>query len=97
VDTTCIVTAFATDGTVQVCKSQRHFKSLFLMRYRGPTDSIDPKIFFNYDLRLGNFVVPVKESKYACSFIPLPMGKQEHHICKVNLEADLLGKNMTGQ
>ncbi|KAM6211121.1 putative DBH-like monooxygenase protein 2 [Sarcoramphus papa] len=82
VDTARLVTAFGTDDTVQFFKGQRFSKSLFLMRYRGPCDSTDPKIFFTYDLRLDNFAVPVEETKYACTFIPLPMVKQKHHIYK---------------
>ncbi|KAM6092906.1 putative DBH-like monooxygenase protein 2 [Theristicus caerulescens] len=81
-DTACLVTAFGTDDTVQFFKGQRFSKSLFLMRYRGPSDSSDPKIFFTYDLRLDNFAVPVEETKYACTFIPPPIVKQKHHIYK---------------
>ncbi|NXA19988.1 MOXD2 protein, partial [Ibidorhyncha struthersii] len=95
-DTARLVTAFGTDDTVQFFKGQRFSKSLFLMRYRAPSDSTNPKIFFTYDLRLDNFAVPVEETKYACTFIPLPIVKQKHHIYKVNLQAVLLGKK-TGQ
>ncbi|NWQ93411.1 MOXD2 protein, partial [Burhinus bistriatus] len=91
-DTARLITAFGTDDTVQFFKGQRFSKSLFLMRYRAPSDPTDPKIFFTYDLRLGNFAVPVEDTKYACTFIPLPMVKQKHHIYKVNLQAVLLGK-----
>ncbi|NXF32871.1 MOXD2 protein, partial [Nyctibius bracteatus] len=91
-DTARLITAFGTDDTVQFFKGQRFFKSLFLMRYRGPSGSADPKIFFTYDLRLDNFAVPVEETKYACTFIPLPMVKQKHHIYKVNLQTVLLGQ-----
>ncbi|XP_025932744.1 putative DBH-like monooxygenase protein 2 [Apteryx rowi] len=82
VDTARLITAFGTDDTVQFFKGQRFSKSLFLMRYRDASDSADPKIFFTYDLRLDNFAVPVEETKYACTFIPLPMVKQKHHIYK---------------
>ncbi|XP_062426446.1 putative DBH-like monooxygenase protein 2 [Rhea pennata] len=81
-DTARLITAFGTDDTVQFFKGQRFSKSLFLMRYRGTSDSIDPKIFFTYDLRLDNFAVPAEETKYACTFIPLPIVKQKHHIYK---------------
>ncbi|NWX11504.1 MOXD2 protein, partial [Aegotheles bennettii] len=91
-DTARLVVAFGTDDTVQFFKGQRFSKSLFLMRYRGPSDSTDPKIFFTYDLTLDNFAVPVEETKYACTFMPLPMVKQKHHIYKVNLQAVLLGE-----
>ncbi|NXJ55010.1 MOXD2 protein, partial [Spizaetus tyrannus] len=94
-DTARLITAFGTDDTVQFFEGQRFSKSLFLMRYRGPSDLTDPKIFFTYDLRLDNFAVPVEETMYACTFIPLPVVKQKHHIYKVNLHAALLGK--TGQ
>ena len=53
-DTARLVTAFGTDDTVQFFKGQRFSRSLLLMRYRGPSDSTDPKIFFTYDLRLDN-------------------------------------------
>ncbi|NXN57758.1 MOXD2 protein, partial [Rynchops niger] len=92
VDTACLVTAFGTDDTVQFFKGQRFSKSLFLMRYRAPSDSTDPKIFFTYDLRLYNFAVPLEETKYACTFIPLPMVNQKHHIYKVNLQVVLQWK-----
>ncbi|NXK28283.1 MOXD2 protein, partial [Arenaria interpres] len=95
-DTARLVTAFGPDDTVQFFKGQRFSKSLFLMRYRAPSDSTGPKTFFTYDLRLDNFAVPVEETKYACTFIPLPMVKQKHHIYKVNLQAVLPGKK-TGQ
>ncbi|NXJ68691.1 MOXD2 protein, partial [Rostratula benghalensis] len=91
-DTARLITAFGTDDTVQFFKGQRFSKSLFLMRYRDSPDSTGPKIFFTYDLRLDNFAVPVEETKYACTFIPLPMVKQKHHIYKVNLQAVSLGK-----
>ncbi|PKU31563.1 dbh-like monooxygenase protein 2 [Limosa lapponica baueri] len=81
-DTARLVTAFGPDDTVQFFKGQRFSKSLFLMRYRAPSDSTGPKTFFTYDLRLDNFAVPVEETKYACTFIPLPMVKQKHHIYK---------------
>ncbi|XP_014815312.1 PREDICTED: putative DBH-like monooxygenase protein 2 isoform X2 [Calidris pugnax] len=54
VDTACLVTAFGPDDTVQFFKGQRFSKSLFLMRYRAPSDSTGPKTFFTYDLRLDN-------------------------------------------
>ncbi|XP_074726381.1 putative DBH-like monooxygenase protein 2 [Strix uralensis] len=82
VDTARLIAAFGTDDTVQFFKGQRFSKSLFLMRYRGPSESTDPKIFFTYDLRLDNFAVPAEETKYACTFIPLPMVRQKHHIYK---------------
>ncbi|XP_053911672.1 LOW QUALITY PROTEIN: putative DBH-like monooxygenase protein 2 [Cuculus canorus] len=82
VDTARLITAFGTDDTIQFVKGQRFSKSLSLMRYRGPSDLTDPKIFFTYDLRLDNFPVPVEETKYACTFIPLPIVKQKHHIYK---------------
>ncbi|NXC42984.1 MOXD2 protein, partial [Penelope pileata] len=91
-DTARLVAAFGTDDTVQFFKGQRFSKSVFLMKYRGPSNSADPKIFFTYDLRLDNFAVPVEETKYACTFIPLPMVKQKHHIYKVNSPALLLQK-----
>ncbi|NWY54792.1 MOXD2 protein, partial [Chionis minor] len=91
-DTARLITAFGTDDTVQFFKGQRFSKSLFLMRYRAPSHSTDPKIFFTYDLRLDNFAVPVEETKYVCTFIPLPIVKQKHHIYKVNLQAVLPGK-----
>ncbi|KAM6420961.1 putative DBH-like monooxygenase protein 2 [Pluvialis apricaria] len=81
-DTARLVTAFGTDDTAQFFKGQRFSKSLFLMRYRAPSDSTNPKIFFTYDLRLYNFAVPVQETKYACTFIPLPIVKKKHHIYK---------------
>ncbi|XP_009072224.1 PREDICTED: putative DBH-like monooxygenase protein 2, partial [Acanthisitta chloris] len=81
-DTAHLVAAFGTDDTVQFFKSQRFSRSLFLMRYKSPSDSTDPKVFFTYDLRLDNFAVPVEETTYACTFIPLPMVKQKHHIYK---------------
>lgn len=43
VDTTRLITAFGTDDTAQLFKSQVFSKSLFLMRYRGPSDSTNPK------------------------------------------------------
>lgn len=46
--------AFGTDDTVQFFEGQRFSKSVFLMRYRGPPDLTDPKIFFTYDLKLDN-------------------------------------------
>ncbi|XP_032850944.1 putative DBH-like monooxygenase protein 2 [Tyto alba] len=81
-DTARLIVAFGTDDTVQFFKGQRFSKSLFLMRYRGPSDLNDPKIFFTYDLRLDNFAVPIEETKYACTFLPLPVVKQKHHIYK---------------
>ncbi|NXG85722.1 MOXD2 protein, partial [Stercorarius parasiticus] len=92
VDTSRLVTAFGTDDIVQFFKGQRFSKSLFLMRYRAPSDSTDPKIFFTYDLRLDNFAVPLEETKYACTFIPLPTVNQKHHIYKVNVQVVLLWK-----
>ncbi|NXP21757.1 MOXD2 protein, partial [Scytalopus superciliaris] len=74
-DTAHLFTAFDTDDTVQCFKSQTFSKSVFLMRYRGQSDS---KIFFTYDLRLENFAAPVEETKDACTFIPLPMVKHKH-------------------
>ncbi|XP_012948539.2 putative DBH-like monooxygenase protein 2 isoform X1 [Anas acuta] len=81
-DTARLITAFGTDDTVQLFKGQKFSKSLFLMRYRSPSNLTDPKIFFTYDLRLDNFAVPVEETKYACTFLPLPRVKQKHHIYK---------------
>lgn len=43
-------------------------------------------------LLLLQFAVPVEETKYACTFLPLPRVKQKHHIYKVNW-----GKNRTEQ
>ncbi|NXD16909.1 MOXD2 protein, partial [Nothocercus nigrocapillus] len=92
IDTARLITAFGTDDTVQFSKGQRFSKSLFLLKYRGSSDSTDPKIFFTYDLRLDNFAVPAEETKYACTFIPLPMVKQKHHIYKVHCQVVLLEK-----
>ncbi|NXU78320.1 MOXD2 protein, partial [Oreotrochilus melanogaster] len=88
-DTARLIAAFGTDDTVQFFKGQKFSKSLFLMRYKGPSDLTDPKIFFTYDLRMDNFAVPVEKPNYACTFIPLPMVKQKHHIYKVSLQAVL--------
>uniref|UniRef100_A0A8C3JZ03 DOMON domain-containing protein n=1 Tax=Calidris pygmaea TaxID=425635 RepID=A0A8C3JZ03_9CHAR len=78
VDTARLVTAFGPDDTVQFFKGQRFSKSLFLMRYRLPGGpSGDSSVSF-----LFQFAVPVEETKYACTFIPLPMVKQKHHIYK---------------
>ncbi|NXI66647.1 MOXD2 protein, partial [Anseranas semipalmata] len=94
-DTARLVSAFGTDDTVQFFNGQKFSKSLFLMRFRSPSNSNDPKIFFTYDLRLDKFAVPAEETKYACTFIPLPMVKQKHHIYKVNSSAVLLWKTTT--
>ncbi|NWU83355.1 MOXD2 protein, partial [Onychorhynchus coronatus] len=75
-DTAHLVTALGTDERVQFFESQRFSKSALLMRYRGPTGSTDPRIFFTYDQRLDNFTVTVEDIKYACTFIPLPLVKQ---------------------
>uniref|UniRef100_A0A8D0FA75 DOMON domain-containing protein n=1 Tax=Strix occidentalis caurina TaxID=311401 RepID=A0A8D0FA75_STROC len=75
VDTVRLIAAFGTDDTVQFFKGQRFSKSLFLMRYRGEPSG-DLCVF------LFQFAVPAEETKYACTFIPLPMVKQKHHIYK---------------
>ncbi|NXA38886.1 MOXD2 protein, partial [Eudromia elegans] len=91
-DTARLITVFGINDTDQFCKGQRFSKSLFLMKHRGSSDSTDPKIFFMYDLRLDNFAVPAEETKYACTFIPLPVVKQKHHIYKVHCEVFVLKK-----
>lgn len=59
-DTARLITAFGTDDTVQLFKGQKFSKSLFLMRYRSPSNLTDPKIFFTYDLRLDNVSIGQK-------------------------------------
>uniref|UniRef100_A0A8C0GQE9 DOMON domain-containing protein n=1 Tax=Chelonoidis abingdonii TaxID=106734 RepID=A0A8C0GQE9_CHEAB len=81
-DTARLISAFGTDDTVQFSKGQRFLKSLFLMRVISPTELNDPKIFFTHDLKLNDFPIPVDETTYACTFIPLPIVKQKHHIYK---------------
>lgn len=69
-DTARLVTAFGTDDTVQFFEGQRFSKSVFLMRYRGPSDLTDPKIFFTYDLKLDNVSIG-QELYLACQKFPL--------------------------
>ncbi|NXH13415.1 MOXD2 protein, partial [Bucco capensis] len=87
IDTAHLITGFGIDDTVQFFKSQRLSKSLFMMRYRGPSDSTDPKILFTYDLRLDRVSIGQEYNLYTCTFMPLPMVKQKHLIYKVNLQA----------
>ncbi|XP_067421788.1 putative DBH-like monooxygenase protein 2 [Emydura macquarii macquarii] len=81
-DTARLISAFGTDDTLQFSKGQRFIKSVFLMRVINPAELNEPKIFFTYDLMLNDFPVPVEETTYACTFIPLPIVKQKHHIYK---------------
>ncbi|KYO37527.1 DBH-like monooxygenase protein 1 precursor isoform A [Alligator mississippiensis] len=81
-DTERLVSAFGTDDTVEFFKGQRSIKSLFLMRFMNPENLHEPQIFYTYDLKLTDFHVPVEETTYACTFLPLPMVKKKHHIYK---------------
>uniref|UniRef100_A0A8D0GG03 DOMON domain-containing protein n=1 Tax=Sphenodon punctatus TaxID=8508 RepID=A0A8D0GG03_SPHPU len=82
IDTQRLIFAFGIDDTVQFFKGQRMVKSLFLMLVQSPDGYKQPSVSLEYDLKLNDFAVPVDETTYACTFIPLPIVKTKHHIYK---------------
>ncbi|KAM6474050.1 putative DBH-like monooxygenase protein 2 [Liasis olivaceus] len=81
-DTQRLMVAFGTNDTVDFFKGKIAHKSLFLMLVATEEEMNNPKVYYTYDLTLNDFPVPLDDTTYACTFLPLPMVKTKHHIYK---------------
>ncbi|XP_062984506.1 putative DBH-like monooxygenase protein 2 [Elgaria multicarinata webbii] len=81
-DTLRLMAAYGTDDTIDFFKGKIIYKSLFLMMLYNEEDLHMPSVYHVYDLKLNDFPIPVDETTYACTFIPLPIVKTKHHIYK---------------
>ncbi|XP_028914011.1 putative DBH-like monooxygenase protein 2 [Ornithorhynchus anatinus] len=57
-------------------------KSIFLLQVIHPDQLDSPDISYIYDIEITDFLIPEEDTTYACTFLPLPMVKEKHHIYK---------------
>ncbi|XP_063152745.1 putative DBH-like monooxygenase protein 2 [Candoia aspera] len=82
VDTLRILAAFGTNDTIDFFQGKITHKSLFMMLLETEMKLNNPSVYHVYDLILNEFPIPVDDTTYACTFLPLPIVKTKHHIYK---------------
>uniref|UniRef100_A0ABM5FCS0 DBH-like monooxygenase protein 2 n=1 Tax=Pogona vitticeps TaxID=103695 RepID=A0ABM5FCS0_9SAUR len=92
-DTLRVLAAYGTNDTIDFFKGRIVHKSLFLMLQSTEEELQPPSVYHVYDLKLNDFPVPVDDTTYACTFIPLPIVKTKHHIYK--FEPQITPRNIT--
>ncbi|XP_061465782.1 putative DBH-like monooxygenase protein 2 [Rhineura floridana] len=92
-DTLRLITGYGTDDTIDFFKGKIIHKSLFMMVFSNEDELHSPSVYHVYDLKLNDFPIPVDDTTYACTFLPLPIVKQKHHIYK--FEAMITPRNET--
>ncbi|CAI5796779.1 DBH-like monooxygenase 2 [Podarcis lilfordi] len=92
-DTLRLIAGYGTDDTIDFFKGRIIHKSLFLMLLSTEDELHSPSVYKVYDLKLNDFPIPEDDTTYACTFIPLPIVKEKHHIYK--FEAMITPRNET--
>ncbi|XP_036614582.1 putative DBH-like monooxygenase protein 2 [Trichosurus vulpecula] len=81
-DTIRVLAAYGLDDTVKLERERTFVKSIFLLQIIHPDDLDAPAISYIHDLEITDFLVPEDDTTYACTFLPLPIVKEKHHIYK---------------
>ncbi|XP_044274850.1 putative DBH-like monooxygenase protein 2 [Varanus komodoensis] len=92
-DTLRVVSGYGADDTIDFFTGTIIHKSLFLMLLSTEDELHTPSVYHVYDLKLNDFPIPVDETTYTCTFIPLPIVKTKHHIYK--FEPMITPRNIT--
>ncbi|XP_029437160.1 putative DBH-like monooxygenase protein 2 [Rhinatrema bivittatum] len=77
-DTMRVISLYGLDDSLQYEEEHKYVKSIYLMVKSPVTDT--PSTYFTYDIKLNNFPIPVTDTTYACTFIPMPTVNEKHHI-----------------
>ncbi|XP_027701964.1 putative DBH-like monooxygenase protein 2 [Vombatus ursinus] len=92
-DTIRILAAYGLDDTVRLERERTFVKSVFLLQIFHPDDLDAPAVSYIHDLEITDFLIPEDDTTYACTFLPLPIVKEKHHIYK--FEPKLIYHNET--
>ncbi|XP_038621348.1 putative DBH-like monooxygenase protein 2 [Tachyglossus aculeatus] len=69
-------------GQVKLEAERTFVKSIFLLQVIHPDQLDSPDTSYIYDIGIKDFLIPEDDTTYACSFLPLPIVKEKHHIYK---------------
>ncbi|XP_060040769.1 putative DBH-like monooxygenase protein 2, partial [Erinaceus europaeus] len=92
-DTVRVLAAYGLDDTPKLDRERTFVKSIFLLQIVHPDELEVPEDTIIHDLELTNFLIPEDDTTYACTFLPLPIVSQKHHIYK--FEPKLVEHNET--
>ncbi|XP_036994508.2 putative DBH-like monooxygenase protein 2 [Artibeus jamaicensis] len=92
-DTMKVLAAYGLDDTPKLDRERTFIKSIFLLQIFHPDDLDVPENTIIHDLELTDFLIPEDDTTYACTFLPLPIVSQKHHIYK--FEPKLMEHNQT--
>ncbi|XP_055979929.1 putative DBH-like monooxygenase protein 2 [Sorex fumeus] len=81
-DTVRVLTAYGLDDTLKLDQERTFVKSIFLLQIVHPDDLKVPEDTIIHDLELTDFLIPEDDTTYACTFLPLPIVNEKHHIYK---------------
>ncbi|XP_072280436.1 putative DBH-like monooxygenase protein 2 isoform X1 [Pyxicephalus adspersus] len=79
-DTVRVIIIFGEDYKFTLLEENIYRKSFFFLEILN--DDIEPEIVIPYEFRLHNFPIPVHDTTYACTFIPMPNVSTKHHIIR---------------
>ncbi|XP_028381024.1 putative DBH-like monooxygenase protein 2 isoform X1 [Phyllostomus discolor] len=92
-DTMRVLAAYGPDDTLQLDRERMFVKSIFLLQIFHPDDLDVPENTIIHDLEITDFLIPEDDTTYACTFLPLPIVSEKHHIYR--FEPRLLDHNET--
>ncbi|XP_010606010.1 putative DBH-like monooxygenase protein 2 [Fukomys damarensis] len=81
-DTMRVLTAYGLDDTLKLRRERTFVKSIFLLQIFHPDDLDFPMDTMIHDLEITDFLIPEDDTTYACTFLPLPIVSEKHHIFK---------------
>nr|XP_033779883.1 DBH-like monooxygenase protein 2 isoform X2 [Geotrypetes seraphini] len=77
-DTMRVISLYGLDDSLTYEEEHKFMKSIFLLQIIPLTET--PSTYFTYEIKLNNFLIPVTDTTYACTFIPMPSVSEKHHI-----------------
>ncbi|KAM9651465.1 putative DBH-like monooxygenase protein 2 [Trichechus inunguis] len=81
-DTVRVLAAYGQDDTLKLDREHIFVKSIFLLQIIHPDDLDVPEDTIIHDLEITDFLIPEDDTTYACTFLPLPIVSEKHHIYK---------------
>nr|A6NHM9.1 PUTATIVE PSEUDOGENE: RecName: Full=Putative DBH-like monooxygenase protein 2; AltName: Full=DBH-like monooxygenase protein 2 pseudogene; Flags: Precursor [Homo sapiens] len=81
-NTVRVLAAYGLDDTLKLYRERTFVKSIFLLQVVHPDDLDVPEDTIIHDLEITNFLIPEDDTTYACTFLPLPIVSEKHHIYK---------------
>ncbi|KAG8523360.1 putative DBH-like monooxygenase protein 2 [Galemys pyrenaicus] len=81
-DTMRVLAAYGPDDTLKLDRERTFVKSIFLLQVVHPDDLEVPEDTIIHDLELVDYLIPEDDTTYACTFLPLPIVSEKHHIYK---------------